>query len=263
MRIPILVYHKIDPRFEWGITRSTPHQFGRQMAWLHESGYQSLSFQQLFDNSFDPEQNYFIITFDDAYQSVIRYAFPVLQKYDFTATIFPITDFVGKKNKWDLNLGWRTFTHLDWGQLRQLAAAGWEVGSHTATHPDLTRSHSQKISNELAGSRKVLEDQIGKPVEMLAYPFGRYNSEVIRLAVAAGYRGGCTMRFGFTSSLAQPFLLSRLGIYLWDPLPAFKAKIFSTVLTPFECTLQYLISFCARGTIIVQGLNSKKSLQFF
>jgi len=263
MRIPIIVYHKIDPRFEWGITRSTPRQFERQMAWLHESGYQSISFQRLFANSFDPEQKYFIITFDDAYQSVIRHAFPVLQKYGFAATIFPITDFIGKKNKWDLNLGWRTFTHLDWGHLRQLAAAGWEIGSHTATHPDLTRSNSQKISAELAGSRRVLEDQIGKPVEMLAYPFGRYNSEVIHLAAAAGYRGGCTLQFGFASSLEQPYLFPRVGIYLCDPLVAFKAKICATVLTPFERSLQYLISFCARGTIIAQRLNTKKSLQFF
>jgi peptidoglycan/xylan/chitin deacetylase (PgdA/CDA1 family) len=232
------------------------------MAWLHRSGFRTISFSQLFQGGLIPEQKYVLITFDDAYRSVLRHAFPVLQKYGFSATIFPITDFVGKKNFWDINLGWRTFEHLDWSDIRQLAAAGWEIGSHTATHPDLTASSPQKISRELTDSRKKLEDQTGKPVKMLAYPFGRYNQEVIQHAAAAGYRGGCTMRFGFTSGLAQPFLFPRLGIYFWDPILAFKAKIFPTVLTPFESSLQYLISFCARGTIIANRMKPKKSLQF-
>lgn len=263
MRIPILVYHKIDPKFEWGITRTTPGQFKKQIALMHQLGYRTISFKQLFEGDFNSTEKCAIITFDDAYQSVVTYAFPIMQQYGFSATIFAITDYVGKKNFWDINLGWRTFEHLDWKDIRKLSAAGWEIGSHTATHPDLTTRSSCEILSELGGSRKKIEDETGKPARMLAYPFGRFNDEVIRYVEAAGYRGACTMRFGFASTLGKPFLLPRLGIYLWDPIVAFQAKVHPTFLTPFEGSLQYLISFCARGTILANRLKPKKSLQFF
>jgi len=263
MQIPILVYHKIDPRFEWGITRVVPHQFEQQIRWLYEQDFQTISFNQLFQYSVLPQQQkLLIITFDDAYQSIFQYAFPIMCRYGFTATVFVISQFVGKANWWDVNLGGRIFRHLHRNEIKQLIEAGWEVGSHGATHSDLRLCSAKTLVQELVTSKAQIEAWTGQSVEVLSYPFGRYNTRVIHQAQRVGYRGACTMRFGWASAVSPAFLLPRQSVYWWDSLVNFAAKIEPTFHSYMEQVKQQCVSFCSLGTVVMKTICPKKRLQF-
>lgn len=260
MNIPILVYHKVDPRFEWGLTRVTPPQFKRQLAYLSEQGFRTISFRQLFSgDSLDENQKYIIISFDDAYQSVFENAFPILRQFQFTATVFVISDFVGKQNRWDVNLGGCKFSHLGWHELRQLANAGWEMGSHTLTHPDLLHCSESKLVRELEISRQTIERNTSTEVIALSYPFGRYNQRVQFAAQNAGYAGACTMQGGF-AQVDQPFQVARQAVYLWDSFAEFKAKTSPSVFSQIQQLKQAVVSCCSFGTILVNKFRSNPSV---
>ncbi len=103
------------------------------------------------DESLDKKKVAF--TFDDAYQDVYLNAFPLLQKFGFTACIFVITGYVGKYNEWDYNWGRNRKKHLSWEQIKEMADAGFEFGSHTVNHPDLTKIPDKFVEYELKRSK--------------------------------------------------------------------------------------------------------------
>ncbi|MCI0515254.1 polysaccharide deacetylase family protein [candidate division KSB1 bacterium] len=251
LQIPVLLYHKIDPRREWGITRLAPRCFEKQIALLHDAGYQSISFRQFYQRQALPPRPV-MITFDDAYRSVFDYAFPILTRYHFTATVFMITDYVGRTNRWDVNWGGRTFAHLDWPQIQQLAQAGWEMGSHSATHRDLRRCSPAQLQQEVVRSRQVIEAQTGVGVTTLAYPFGRLNTTVVASLKAAGYIGACTTRFGWLTATQDLFEIPRQSVYLGEGLRCFTAKLAPGIRVPVQRLKQRLISGCSLGTTLVK-----------
>lgn len=260
--IPVLVYHKVDTRFEFGITHVFPRQFARQMAWLHENGYQTISFREYLENPFwDQNQKYVIITFDDAYQSVYKNAFPIMRQYNFTATVFVVSDFVGRRNLWDVNLGGFKFSHLNWFEMYQLVKSGWEIGSHTATHQDLIACSDDELEYEVVRSKLVLERCIGGGVSVIAYPFGRYNQRIKDWVCEAGYTSACTTDFGTHEPPENAFGINRQAVHLWDTIFDFKAKIEMNRYTEFQRIRQNGINFCAQGTVVVKNFK-KKYLQF-
>jgi peptidoglycan/xylan/chitin deacetylase (PgdA/CDA1 family) len=116
-RIPILNYHKIDQRFEWGLNTVKPVRFRQQMQLLKDGGFTPVNFHRVESGAL-PEKP-IIITFDDGYESVYDSALPVLQELDFTAVVFIITDYMGEENTWDANIGGIRFQHLNAGQIRE------------------------------------------------------------------------------------------------------------------------------------------------
>ena len=101
---------------------------------------------------------------------------------------------------------------LDWEQVRQLAATGWQIGSHTCTHPRLTGLHDDELAHELGRSREVVEQELGAPCRSIAYPYGDVDGRVARAAADAGYAFGVGLpaRWRDYSDLLQ---LPRVGIY--------------------------------------------------
>ncbi len=251
--VPILVYHKIDPRLEWGITRVSPIQFERQIDFLARTGYQTISFRDLFQNDFsNPNQKKIILTFDDAYQSIYQFAFPILKKYKFIATLFIISDFVGSDNRWDINLGWRKFKHLDWNEINLLVQDGWELGSHSSTHPDLRKCSEERLRQELAFSKHEIKAETGQESVIFSYPFGRYNTRIIQSVKEAGYQGACTMHYHQFGSDLDPYQLPRQGVYLWDSLSDFKAKLTDGFFSTIQGWKQRLIAVGSAGTIMIK-----------
>jgi len=251
--VPILVYHKIDPRFEWGITRVSPTQFERQIDFLARSGYQSFSFHDLFQKKFsNPDQKKIILTFDDAYQSIYQFAFPILKKYKFTASLFVISNFVGSDNCWDINIGWRKFKHLDWKEINLLVQAGWELGSHSSTHPDLRKCSEERLRQELARSKHEIQKETGQEPVIFSYPFGRYNARIIQSVKEAGYHGACTMHYHQAGSVFDPYQIPRRGVYLWDSLADFKAKLTDGFFSDIQGWKQRLIAVGSAGTIMIK-----------
>jgi peptidoglycan/xylan/chitin deacetylase (PgdA/CDA1 family) len=181
---PILVYHSIRPYREddsAGVRRyiATPESLDRELAWLRDGGYASVSFDDFASclrNGSTLPRKPMIICFDDDWQGQYDYALPLLKKYGFTATFYVWTAVVGRKN------------HMTWDEIRELSAAGMEIGCHTVHHPYLTRINDEaSLRKEMEGAKQRIESEIGKPVTTLAYPFGAYDEHVVDVARACGF----------------------------------------------------------------------------
>ena len=250
--IPILAFHKVDPRFEWGVTRATPRRFRKIIQYLYDAGYTGIGANDLLHpETLDPQKKVVGITFDDSYASLYEHAFPVLQEFGFSATVFVITDFIGKLNTWDVNLGWLTFKHLDWTQMREMEKHGISFGSHTVSHPDLTRISPERIRNELGDSKKILEDGLGKEIPLVSYPFGRFNPAIVHMSQEAGYQKACAF-FNKIGKTKESFVLERKAYYLMDSMFSLRSKLHTNVWSPCEDVKLRVINFCSHGTSIVK-----------
>lgn len=169
-KVPILIYHSIDKFTGQGGKELyvTPENFQKQMIYLKDHGYTSLTFDRWKD-MYKVNKPIFI-TFDDGYKNNLN-AFAIFQKLENerfkpSGTIFVISDFIGRPNR------------LSKSDLKEMADSGmFSIQSHTATHPDLTQIKDYEY--ELKGSKDKIQKITGKPVNVLAYPYGKFNDKVI------------------------------------------------------------------------------------
>jgi len=248
--VPILTFHKVDRRFEWGVTRIAPRGFRKVLAFLKNEGYQTVSLASLSDPAAALPRKPIVLTFDDSYESLYDNALPVLREFGFSGTIFVVTGYVGNLNHWDVNLGWITFRHLSWGQLEAFREASFEIESHTVHHPDLTRVDVSKLESEMADSKKSIEDKTGVRVRFLSFPFGRYNPRVLDLMQKCGYERG--VGFRVRKQADKSLVFERRAYYLFDGIWNLKAKLARNALTLLEDVKLRGINFCSRGTALVK-----------
>ena len=233
-QIPILIYHKIDPRSEIGINAISPKQFRRQMEWLHHHQYQAITFNDL-QNSASLPQKPVIITFDDGYESVYEYALPITASMDMRASVYIISAFVGKKNIWDLSLDGRRFSHLSKEQIRDLCKNKWEVGAHSVTHRALPYLPEHEAYQEIEYSKKSIEDLTGQPVISFAYPFGLQTKREMEIVRECGFQYACKGIRGKQSSTV--FDLQRYPVYSTESLKSFRKKLHHPVPTAHRLKL--------------------------
>ncbi len=202
----ILAYHKVDDRFELGLTNVKPKTFVRQIQRCIAEGYRIVS-------GIEPggSGKSVCLTFDDGYDCFHRNVVPALEAAGGKAVVFVIADYIGKTNNWDVRLSYKRFKHMSVEQIREVAEMGYEVGSHSCTHKDLTRLTDGVLKEELIRSKKLLEDITGIEVEALSFPFGRYNMSTAEAAFEAGYR----RLFGMGSS-ANEGVIPRIPVYRID-----------------------------------------------
>ena len=122
LKYPVLAYHKVTKQWEISYTMLRPRAFERQMRYLSIKGYVGKSLRDYLAN---PRDNYFVLTFDDAYESVFENAFPLLKELGFTATVFAITNYIGKNNTWDFTPGKIYSRHMDITQGRVGGSFAW------------------------------------------------------------------------------------------------------------------------------------------
>jgi peptidoglycan/xylan/chitin deacetylase (PgdA/CDA1 family) len=210
LELPILMYHRINvvtpstPGSSRGLTVH-PADFERQMLWLKSRGYRSVTQREVFDALFRDRPlgpRPILITFDDGYRDVFYRASPVLQRLGFRATAYVIS---GRISAGDPSF-------LTWTLLHALEERGIEIASHTVHHRDLTRLPVREALAELSQSRRVLERELGHPVQWLAYPFGRFDERVQELARRAGYVLATTTQPGVRQSAQAPLALRRLRV---------------------------------------------------
>lgn len=197
------------------------------------------------------------LTFDDAYESVYTLAYPIMKRFGFTGTVFVITGYVGRKNSWDVNLGFRRWGHMTWDQMRDMASKGFEFGSHTESHSDLTRLAPDVVRRELAASKAALEANLDRPCLYFSYPFGRTNPPVKHLVEAAGYEAAFTIAAGKCGDVME---IGRMGVYVTDLLFDLKAKLglFGHIIENAERGKGRFINFFSNGTTIVNGLKRSR-----
>jgi peptidoglycan/xylan/chitin deacetylase (PgdA/CDA1 family) len=183
--LPVIVYHIVRPsyRSDSGAVRTlalTPETFDAEMDYLGTAGYHIVQFSDLekyFENGTPLPSDPVILSFDDGWSDQFTYAFPVLEKYHYTATFFVFTNAIGRPG------------FLSWDNLKTLVATGMTIGSHSESHPYLTHiTDPTKLWNEVNGSKQILQDHLGITVNEFAYPFGMYNSPIIALIQKAGYK---------------------------------------------------------------------------
>lgn len=229
-RVPILMYHAISPQALPTFQKYsvTPESFTRQMNWLAFASYTPITLGRLLDCRAGREQlppRPVIITFDDGYQKSARYAVPILSARGFTAVFYIVAGLVGKSTEWLRIERGLELPLMDWGEIRRLAGEGFEIGSHTLTHPRLTEIPEAECRRELGGARDLLEAELGREITHLAYPFGSFNSRVARLAAETGYRSAATVEIGFARGEMSPFGLARVPITGYDSLVDFVCRL--------------------------------------
>jgi len=227
VKVPILTYHSID---ESGSVISTaPAVFRRQMKYLHENGYRAIALKEFLSSLSENKTPYLktvVLTFDDGFQNFLTEAFPVLEEYEFRATVFLVTDFCGKRNDWAGNPPELPPSRvLSWSEIKQLDKSGIEFGGHTRTHPDLTKVSAARVESEIVESKKTIEDALGCEAATFAYPFGRFN-EAVKASVEKNFRAAVSTNLGKVRRGSDLFSLERVDTYyLSNP------KIFSRLST--------------------------------
>jgi peptidoglycan/xylan/chitin deacetylase (PgdA/CDA1 family) len=193
VEIPILVYHHVVPGRSASVLFVPPETFEQQLKYLQDNGYRAISFGDLADcleyGAPLPERPV-ILSFDDGWENQFTYAFPLLRKYGFTATFYVVTGYLDHQN----------FMTVD--QLKTMIAAGMTIGDHSRTHPALPSiGNSQRLKDEIAGSKSWLEERLGVAIDTFAYPYGSYTAAVAATVKAAGYRTARTVDDGTHAAL--------------------------------------------------------------
>jgi peptidoglycan/xylan/chitin deacetylase (PgdA/CDA1 family) len=228
MKLPILVYHKIDripPGSRYPKNYVTPEQFAAQLAFLARRGYTSIGFSEYLAYRRGERRlprRPIILTFDDGYRSTRAIALPLLRQYGFTATIFLVTAYVGKTNLWDADEIQEPL--LDAADVQEMRDTGIAFGSHTATHAHLPALRPVEVLRELRTSREQLGALLGKPVTVLCYPYGEYTRETLHFARDAGYEAGVIVRRRMNTDTTDLLELRRIpitsltspGRFAWD-----------------------------------------------
>lgn len=229
-RCVVLMYHVIDlPRSD-GEARfcCAPEAFAAQMQYLAHGGWNVISLADLLAGlraGRQPDERSVVITFDDGTACTGETALPVLARHGFPASVFMVSGLVAGRNEWMAREGYPARQMLSVSQLRELDAAGVEVGSHTVNHVRLARLPLAVSREEVRASRDELEGLLGKPVRHFAYPYGNYNAQVREAVQASGYEGACSTRWGRNGVDADPFAIKRVEVMGGDSLLQFRLKL--------------------------------------
>ncbi|MFH0936777.1 MAG: polysaccharide deacetylase family protein [Candidatus Daviesbacteria bacterium] len=186
VRVPILMYHYIgenpDPKDTARNSISLgPTKFEEEMKYLRDNGYNTITLDTLYPALKDlitlPNKSV-ILTFDDGYMDFYYNAYPILSKYGLHATVFIPTNL--------MNQGY----YLTWAQIKEMSSSGLiTFGTHGVHHYHFTSLSTQDLDFELSESKKILQDNLGIPINFVAYPYGSANYSVIEATKKAGYMG--------------------------------------------------------------------------
>jgi peptidoglycan/xylan/chitin deacetylase (PgdA/CDA1 family) len=165
------------------------------------------------------------ITFDDGFAETVRHAAPVLARHGFTATFFIVAGLIGRTSEWTRRRRGIELPLADASTVREIAAAGLTVGSHTMTHRTLPDLGARECRLELLESKRRLEDAIGREVPHLSYPYGAAHEGVGEAAAEIGYRTACSTRDALVRRADDPLMLPRVPVMGGESLARFVRRL--------------------------------------
>jgi peptidoglycan/xylan/chitin deacetylase (PgdA/CDA1 family) len=230
------MYHRISapvggrghqhPYFQ---TETDPVVFEEQMKTLHAAGYEAVDLQTAvarLSSLSEVKHKSVAITFDDGFRDFYTHAFPILNKYGLTATMFLPTGYIrAERHSRDSK------QYLTWAEVRELRKAGIAFGSHTVSHPELSLLPWNRVEYELKASRAAIEDNIGDRVTTFAYPFAfpehlqAFKERLKALLLESGYREGVNTVIGTASDRSEVLFLERLPVNSFDDATLLGAKL--------------------------------------
>jgi peptidoglycan/xylan/chitin deacetylase (PgdA/CDA1 family) len=197
LSVPIMMYHHIR---DYNVATDSigtnlsvsPAKFVQQLDLIKSLGYQTVTFSTLTNSTTKP----IILTFDDGYQNFYDNAFPEMKKRGMVGIIYLIVNDIGKNE------------YLNEQEIDEIKNAGFEIGSHTLSHPDLTKISTAAGQTEIVESKTKLESKFNIKIISFCYPSGKYNEEIINLVQGAGYEFAVTTKSEL-SKFNNPMELSR------------------------------------------------------
>ena len=210
IKVPILMYHHVGPLpnkpdlIRTGLT-VLPDNFETQLKFLKERGYQSVDFYQMYYAialGWELPKKPIVFTFDDAYDDVYTFAFPIMKKYGYTGTVFVPTQFIDEGRA----------DYLNWDQLMELSKAGWRLEPHTKNHVEVDNRGRDFLVYEVYGSMETLRYHLGYQPRFFAYPSGAYDEKSIEMLKEVGYWGAVTTQGGWFHRLANAFEWGRVRV---------------------------------------------------
>jgi len=224
--VPILCYHRLGTT--GGKMAVSPANFAAQMEWLAKNDYRVVKLSQLtgYLEGREPlPPKAVVVTFDDGYESVYKFAYPVLRKLGLPATMFVYTDFVGAGGD-----------AVSWPQLAEMQASGlMDIQAHSKSHRNLIERtagenderYKRNLDSETAGPRDLIEQKLNTKdqVRHYAYPYGDANELVLETLTRQKYTLAVTVNPGGNAFYAQPLMLRRTMIFGDHDLEAFKARL--------------------------------------
>lgn len=194
----------------------TPRMFRFQMWYLKAAGFSVAPLKDMLDlvDKGNDRKKLVALTFDDGFQDFNDNAFPVLQQYNYPSTVFIVADMAGKENLWDYRETGIKKHLLGWDRIIEMKDKGVVFGSHTKTHPFLSRLSDEEMKEEIEGSKRGIEERLDLPVEFFCYPYGDYNDRVLDSVKKAGYSAAFTTKRGFVHQGDNPFEMRRSFIRL-------------------------------------------------
>ena len=202
-KILVLNYHQVqNSHTSLAVSIS---DFDAQMHYLSSHGYVTITPDELYsglNGELELPKKPVLITFDDGYADNYTNAFPILKYYGMKATIFIIPAFVGVYSN-----------YLTWDEILEMQDGGINFESHTMHHYKLEELPDDEIRSELLNSKQILEENLGHPVEFLAYPTGTYNLHIAGIAKEVGYKGAYTIKYGQVDLGSNFYALERVPIF--------------------------------------------------
>jgi peptidoglycan/xylan/chitin deacetylase (PgdA/CDA1 family) len=233
-KIPILMYHSVADEDESALhpyywIATGPAQFLEQMTWLNEHGYRTASLASamgLLQAGGGTVDKTVVITFDDGYRNFYEQAFPALERFGFTATMFLPTASIG-----DQPQVFNRRECMTWAEVREMQQRGISFGSHTVTHPQLHGLSRERIREEILQSRQTIEEKTGCPVDTFAYPYAfpqtdePFRKMLRDILEENGVRHGVCTQIGRADVASDPLFLERLPMNGGDDPALLRAKM--------------------------------------
>ena len=229
----ILMYHEVSKEDPADILAVRHDRFSEQMTWLKVNRYRVTALSDLISDKPSgqkaTDRKSIALTFDDGYLDTYTTAWSVLREHDISASVFLVSGRVGKTSAWRKGaLANRPL--MSWDNAREMAAGGIQFGSHTVTHPHLSKLGARAVELEIQDSRCQIEAQLEQSITHFSYPYSSVNPSVYYALRKAGYTHACTYRDHYVGGAGYNLLALQCIIVLAnDTLEDFAAKVRSNL----------------------------------